>query len=450
MFPEIRSAVKGFLARREENARPVSLELKGAVGLDPFDPGTYVQNGFYRMGAALGGGLPAWSGESVTTATALNHSVVFACNRLISETLGMLPLAMKRNGDNGTVVATEKPMYRGLKNAPSDEMTAKTFKETLTSHKLLGGMGYSQIIRRSGTGVAVELHPLVPSQVDPDRERDGAKRLVYVVKESGVPNKTYTVVPGKPHDLLVLRGLGWDGIKGYSVIQMGRQSIGSAIAAERHVARFWARGGRIPYLIEAEHKFKTDQDYEKWRTDFEMITADPNRAPLMEPGHKYVQTGLNMVDSQALETRLFGIHEICRWFAVSPHLVGDLSRATFSNIEQLALEFVKMTLHTHITTWEQELWRCVLTPEEKNEGYFFKYNVDALLRGDFQTRMAGYASALQNGHKNVDEVRELEDLNPIPDGAGEHYHIQLNMQALPPGAQALTSQQSQLIRLGAE
>jgi HK97 family phage portal protein len=134
---------------------------------------------------------------------------------------------------------------------------------------------------------------------------------------------------------------------------------------------------------------------------------------------------------------------------VSPHLVGDLSRATFSNIEQLALEFVKMTLARWLTRWEQDFWRCVLTPEEKAQGYFLRHNVNALLRGDFQTRMAGYASALQNGHLNVDEVRDLEDLNPLPDGAGEHYHIQLNMQSLPPGNQMLTSQQSQLIRLGA-
>jgi HK97 family phage portal protein len=450
MFPEIRARVKGFLARREENSRMVSLELKGAVGLDPFDPGTYVQNGFYRMGAALSGGQSAWSGESVTTATALNHSVVYACNKLISESLGMLPLSMKVSAGAATNEATNKPLYRCLRNAPSDEMTAKTFKETLTSHRLLSGMGYSQILRRSGTGVAVELHPLLPSQVDPDREKEGQKRLVYVVKESGVADKTYTVTPGKPHDLLVLRGLGWDGIKGYSVIQMGRQSIGSAIAAERHVARFWAHGGRSPYLIETAQKFKTDPDYQKWRADWEAVANDPNRAPLMEPGMVYKPTSANMKDSQVLESRLFDIHEICRWFLVSPHLVGDLSRATFSNIEQLALEFVKMTLHTHITTWEQELWRCVLTPEEKNEGYFFKYNVNALLRGDFQTRMAGYSTMLQNGIACVDEVRELEDWNPAPNGAGEGYHIQLNQQTLPPSGATLTSQDAAQVQQGSD
>ena len=318
----------------------------------------------------------------------------------------------------------------------------------LTSHCLLAGGGFAQIIRRSGTGTAVEMNALTPEQVTPDRERDGGKRLVYVVKDGNAAAKTYTVDRGKPHDILHLRGLGWDGVRGYSVITMGRQSIGTAIGAERNVGRFWANGGRVPYILELDKPWKTDEDAKKFRADWEKIYSEPNRAPMTEPHIKYRQIGLNMSDAQALETRLFHIHEICRWFLVSPHLVGDLSRATFSNIEQLALEFVKMTLATWLTRWEQEFWRCVLTPEEKAAGYFLRHDVNALLRGDFKTRMEGYASALQNGHLNVDEVRDREGLNPLSDGAGEHYHIQLNMQSLPGGDQPLTSQAAQLVRLG--
>ena len=128
------------------------------------------------------------------------------------------------------------------------------------------------------------------------------------------------------------------------------------------------------------------------------------------------------------------IHEICRWFGVPPHLVGDLSRATFSNIEQLALEFVKLTLSAWLTRWEQELWRCVLTPEEKTQNYLWRHNLNALLRGDFPCRMTGYATMLQNGIACQDEIRDLEDWNPIQDGIGTGYHIQLNMQTLPPTA----------------
>jgi len=453
MFPEIRSAFKRLLERN--SAEPISIakemrsmESKGALGMDPNDPSSYARAGFYGIASGLQTWMPAWSGESVTIQTALNHSVVYACNKLISESLGMLPLSMKKTAGAGTIEATTHPVYGCLKNAPSDEMTAKSFKETLTSHRLLAGMGYAHIIRRSGTGVAVEMHPLIPSQVTPDREHDGAKRLVYIVKERGVADKTYTLTPGKPQDLLVMKGLGWDGLRGYSVIAMGRQSIGTAISAERNVARFYARGGRVPYVIEMKSKFKTDQDFQKWRAEWEATTADPNRAPILENDMTYKQTGLNLVDSQMLETRLFDIHEICRWFLVSPHLVGDLSRATFSNIEQLALEFVKMTLHTHIISWEQELWRCVLTPEEKHQGYFFKYNVNALLRGDFASRMAGYSTLLQNGIASCNEVRDLEDWNPFK--GGDAYHIQLNQSTLPGTGAPLTPQAAQLVSLGAD
>jgi HK97 family phage portal protein len=137
-----------------------------------------------------------------------------------------------------------------------------------------------------------------------------------------------------------------------------------------------------------------------------------------------------MKDSQMIEYREQIISEICRWFSISPHLVGDLSRATFSNIEHLFLEFKQMTLQTWINRWEQEFWRCVLTDEEKTQGYRLRLNVDELLRGDFASRMNGYASALQNGHMNIDEVRTIEGRNKLPNGAGANYHVQLNMQTV--------------------
>jgi HK97 family phage portal protein len=270
------------------------------------------------------------------------------------------------------------------------------------------------------------------------------------VKDGNSPEKTFTVERNKPHDLLHIRGIGATGISGFSVITMARQSIGTAIAAERNVGRFFANGGRVPYLLEHAQKFKNDADFDKFRDDWEKTYQQAHKAPILENGLTYKQIGLSMQDSQMLETRLFDIHEICRWFLVSPHLVGDLSRATFSNIEQLALEFVKMTLSAWITRWEQELWRCVLTPEEKTQGYFFKHNLNALLRGDFQSRMAGYATMLQNGVASVDEIRDLEDWNRLPDDIGADYHIQLNMQPLPANQVPGTTQGTGLVRLGSK
>jgi HK97 family phage portal protein len=450
VFPEITSRLKGMLDGF--NSKPVSLDLKAAGGFsfDAVNVGWYARNGHPGLYSILSGGMPAWSGEVVSLETALNHSVVWACTRLISESTGFIPLVMLQQKGGVKNPAIDHPMFSAMRNAPSDEMTAMTFRETLTSHCLLQGNAYAQIFRRSGTGEAIELHPLLPSQVVPDRERGGQHRLIYVVKDGNSPEKTYTVERNKPHDLLHIRGIGPTGICGFSVITMARQSIGTAIATERNVGRFFANGGRVPYLLEHAQKFKNDADFDKFRDDWEKTYQQAHKAPILENGLSYKQIGLSMADSQMLETRLFDIHEICRWFLVSPHLVGDLSRATFSNIEQLALEFVKMTLSAWITRWEQELWRCVLTPEEKTQGYFFKHNLNALLRGDFQSRMTGYATMLQNGVASVDDVRDLEDWNKLPDGIGEDYHIQLNMQPLPANQTPGATQASGLVRLGSK
>lgn len=446
MLPELRSALRNAAKSIREGfgSEPIKLDLKaaGGVSFDAVNAGWYARNGYPGIYSIMSGGFPAWSGEPVSTETALNHSVVWACNRIISESVGFIPAVMLQRKGDAKQPAENHPMYGALKNAPNDEITAQGFTEMLTGHCVLQGGAFAKIQRRSGTNVAIGLDPLQPQTVYPDREKSGQKRLVYVIKNFGEADKTYTVQPGKPQDILHLRGLGWDGIRGYSVITMARQSIGTAIATERNVARFYANGGRVPYVLEMSQRFKTDADYDRFRADWEKTYSEPHKAPILENGTTYKQIGLSAVDAQLLESRQFTVPEICRWFSVSPHLVADLSRATFSNIEQLALEFVQRTLMAWLTRWEQELWRCVLTPEEKAQGYYWKHNVNSLLRGDFQSRMQGYSTMLQNGIASVNEVRDLEDWNPI-DGGDDH-HIQLNMQSLPGG----TPLPSQLVKLG--
>jgi HK97 family phage portal protein len=444
MLPELADRVKAMFAGF--GAAPLQLNLKSeGVGNDLLkDARLYPQ-----LYSVLGGGHPAWSGERVSTETALNHSVVWACNRIISESVGMLPCVMLRRNGDAHEEAIKHPLYRSLQDAPNAEMTASCFMEMLTGHCVLGGNGYAQIIRRSGTGTAIALRALLPGQVRPSRERTGQKRLMYTVHEGGVPDKNYFVEEGKPQDILHLRGLGWDGIVGYSVITMARQSLGTAIAAEKHVGRFYARGGRLPYNLKLTQKWASDQDAEKFRADWNKIYDNPNEAPILEPWLEYVPTGLNLTDSQMLESRQFEIPEICRWFLVSPHLVGDLSRATFSNVEQLAQQFVTFTLSTWLNRWEKELVRCVLTDAERAQGYYWKHNTNALLRGDFQTRMAGYATMLQNGPYNIDDVRGLEDMNPLPNGAGKAHHIQLNMATLPGTGEPMVAERGILDRMAA-
>jgi HK97 family phage portal protein len=443
MFPAIRSAVKEF--REGFGSDPIRLGLETKAGGQGVD--WYARNGFQEAYARHLDGGPTWSGQPVTVDTAQNHSVVWACERIISESMAFMPLAMMQETEKGKFPAVDHPAYSALKNAPNDEMTSMGFRETLTGHCVLGGNCYGQIMRRSGTEVAVEFYPLLPTQVTPDR--DAANRLVYVVKDGNVASKTYTVERGKPHDILHVRGLGNDGIRGYSVINVARQSIGTAQSAEKYAAKFFAAGGRTPWVMEMAQSFKTKQDGDKFTEDFTKWLAEQNnwhKGLILEPGMTYKNMGMSPQESQFLDSRLFEIPEICRWFLISPYMVGELSHATFSNIEHLALQFVKMTLTAWMTRWEQELWRCVLTPEEKRRGYYFRHNVNGLLRGDFVTRMAGYASALQNAHLNIDEVRDLEDRNPLPNGAGKAYHLQLAQQTVPGTGEPTAAEVSMLAK----
>lgn len=428
-FPELTDAVKGLFSRQSA-VQPLDLK-----GLSTFDDSPqaewYARNGFRRLASDWGAGGRSYSGETVTVNAALNLSVVWACVRIISETLAFLPLSLLKQDGTSNKPATDHPIYECLKYSPNDEMTASTFRETRTAHYLLRGNAFAKINRRSGTGTAIGLDALKPEQVRVERERGGQQRLVYIVKIGQAPEKAYPVTPGKPHDILHIKGIGDDGLLGYSVIEVARQSMGTAMATERHVGSFWANGGRTPYYLELMQKMANDTALEKFRNDWEQTYSSPHRAPIMEPWVKYHPIGMNQRDAQVIESRQFSIPELCRWFMVSPHLVGDLARATFSNIEQLSLEFVKFTLQTHINRWEQELRRCVLTPEEKKQGYYFKHNVNALLRGDFATRMAGFATMLQNGIATQNEVRALEDMDPHE--GGDDLHIQLNMQTLVEG-----------------
>ena len=447
MLPDLTHAVKSFLGNLGSFPEPLS--LKGVL-LNVNDPESYARAGFYGLHDALGGNTPTWSGESISDAVSMNLSTVWCCRRIISESVAFLPLFMMREVNGAKSAAKDHPMYAALHDEPNDEMTAMTFREMGTDDLVAGGNCYSRIIRRSGTDVAFQLRPIPPENIEPAHSKRGD--LVYEIKRGpGIEPETITIQPGKPHGILHIRGLG-KGLKGHSVIAMARHSIGAALSAEKYSGKFYAGGGRVPYVIEMERAFKTDEDYKRWRDDWNKFYGDSrnwNQAVITEPGMKYRQVGLSPEDGQFLETRAFNVPEICRWFLLSPDMVGDLSKATLNNMEQMMLRFEKMTLHAWLKRWEQELRRSVLTPLEKAQGYYFKHNIDGLLRGDFASRMAGYATALQNGFKNIDEVRDLEDDDPLENGAGKAHHIQLNMATVPGTGKPMVSEQGILDRMAA-
>jgi HK97 family phage portal protein len=451
IFPELRRSVKDFFS---DNGGPISLglptERKDADYTTQYlaqEALWYASEGYTRIAEALLGGLPSYSGEVVGLEKALTHPVVWACVSLISKMVGAIPsLLYQRIPGKGIFEAPAHPIYEAMKNEPNAEISARGFTELLTSHCLVQGDGLAKIVRRSGTGTALELHSLLPTQVQIDREKQGQKRLVYtILNENGAKDADYPLTPGKPHEILHLRPFSPDGIRGYSVLKLARNSIGSALAADRHIGTFWANGGRMPYWLEHPTDFRDEEAAKEWRSKFEKRMSRSNTPPIVTNGIKLHEIGSTMRDAQGIENRNFVISEICRWFNISPTLVGELSRATFNNHEQYMLQFVRMTLQDWLTCWEQDFRRCVLTPEEKAAGYFLRHDIRELLRGDFQTQMQGFATGLQNGYFNQDEVRDQMGLNPLPDEAGSHYHIQLNMQTLPEGGAPQTSRS--LVRL---
>lgn len=451
MFPAIKQALAPVADGWREfrngfGASPEPLELKETIAT--FDP---VSVQFYRkyprIWAAISGGDPAWSGEFVSNESMLSHSVAWACRRIITESVAFMPLNMMIDrGEEGKFAAKQKPLYNALKSAPNEDMTSMAFRECLTDHMITWGTAYAQIIRRSGSNEAIALYPITPDRVRSDRDQQ--KRLVHIVSGDG-PEKTYTVEAGKPHDILHIPGLSYDGIKGYSVLSVARNSVGLALSQERYASHYFSRGARQPGYLKPERQFKTEQESKAFEDDLNkhFDSESYHKYPIFPMGVEFKPFGSwSPSDSQLLESRGLTVSDICRWFLISPDMVGDMSKATLNNMEQLALRFVKMTLTAWITRWEQNLWRCVLTPEEKAGGYYFKHNVNGLLRGDFQTRMAGYASALQNGFKNIDEVRDLEDDNPLPDGAGKAHHIQLNMGTVPGTGSPMIAEQAMLAK----
>ena len=378
------------------------------------------------------------SGKRVNEHTAMQMTAVYSCVRILSEAVAGLPLQFyKYNDSGGKEKAVDHPLYFLLHDEPNPEMTSFVFRETLMTHLLLWGNAYSQIIR-NGKGEIVALYPLMPDRMNVDRDENGRLYYEYVVYDSdnaegrtGTNGKqTGKVVKLSPSDVLHIPGLGFDGLVGYSPIAMAKNAIGMAIACEEYGAKFFANGAAPSGVLEHPGTLKDPSRVrESWQATFGG-SSNANKVAVLEEGMKYSPISISPNEAQFLETRKFQIDEIARIFRVPPHMVGDLEKSSFSNIEQQSLEFVKYTLDPWVTRWEQAMARALLSPEEKKR-YFFKFNVDGLLRGDYQSRMNGYATARQNGWMSANDIRELENLDRIPEEAGgDLYLINGNMTKL--------------------
>jgi len=366
----------------------------------------------------------------------MQMTAVYCCVRILSEAVASLPLQFYRyTDDGGKEKAVEHPLYFLLHDEPNPEMTSFIFRETLMTHLLLWGNAYSQIIR-NGKGEVVALYPLMPDRMKVDRDEHGRLYYEYTVYDSDDvdgrkgTNKVGRTVRLQPHDVLHIPGLGFDGLVGYSPIAMAKNAIGLAIATEEYGSKFFANGAAPSGVLEHPGTIK---DPSKVRESLQAPfggSGNANKIAVLEEGMKYTPISISPEQAQFLETRKFQIDEIARIFRVPPHLIGDLEKSSFSNIEQQSLEFVKYTLGPWVSRWEQAMSQSLLTPEERTR-YEIHFNVDGLLQGDYESRMNGYAVGRQNGWLSANDIRELENMNRIPEEeGGDLYLINGNMTKL--------------------
>ena len=367
------------------------------------------------------------SGKSVTERSAMQMTAVYSCVRILAEAVAGLPLHLYRyNDDGGKEKAIDHPLYRLLHDEPNPEMSSFVFRETLMTHLLLWGNAYAQVIR-NGKNEVVALYPLMPNKMSVDRDSSGQLYYSYYRgTDEAIRDKEHTVIL-KPTDVLHIPGLGFDGLVGYSPIAMAKNAIGMAIACEEFGARFFANGAAPSGVLEHPGTIRDPSRLrETWQSQFGGA-SNSGKVAILEEGMKYTPISISPEQAQFLETRKFQINEIARIFRVPPHMVGDLEKSSFSNIEQQSLEFVKYTLDPWVIRWEQSLQRALLGFGEK-EKYFFKFNLEGLLRGDYQSRMNGYAIGRQNGWMSANDIRELENLDRIPaEEGGDLYLINGNM-----------------------
>ena len=355
------------------------------------------------------------SGKPVNERSAMQMTAVYACVRILAESIASLPLHLYEQNELGNKEkAKGHPLYFLVHDEPNSEMTSFIFRETLMTHLLLWGNAYAQVIR-NGKGEVISLYPLMPNKMRVKRDaKTGAIVYEYLHDKGNVSLSS--------SEVLHIPGLGFDGLVGYSPIAIAKNAIGMAMATEEYGAKFFANGAQPGGVLEHPGIIKDPERVrDSWSSTFGG-SGNSNKIAVLEEGMKYTPIAISPDQAQFLETRKFQINEIARIFRVPPHMVGDLEKSSFSNIEQQSLEFVKYTLDPWVMRWEQALNRTLIAKQDKAR-YFIGFNLDGLLRGDYESRMNGYATARQNGWMSANDIRTLENLDLIPEEEGGNLYL---------------------------
>lgn len=371
----------------------------------------------------LGSGGSSKTGLSVNESTALRVSTVYACCRVVCEDIGKLPLKLMREKSDGTKdVARLHPLHKVLSRRPNEWQTSMEWRMLMMLHALLGKGAYSYI-SRGQSGEVVELIPMLPGSVSV--EQDSEWRISY--EWTGRDGRKTRLPRESVHSL---HGLSWDGVQAMPVVHQGKEAIGLAMAAEETQARLHGQGARPGGFVSTPAKL-SKQEAENIKATFaDGYTGVGNafKTLLLDNGLEFKPWAMNGVDGQHLQTRQHQVEEICRFFRVFPSMIGYSDKAsTYASAEAFFGAHVSHSLQPWVSLWEQAIERDLLSEDEQRAGYFARFSFEGLLRGSSEARAAFYKSAINDGWMSRNEVRRLEDLNPV-DGLDEMLRP-LNMQS---------------------
>jgi len=361
-------------------------------------------------------GSKTGSGVAVTESKAMTYSAIWGAVRIISETIASLPLPIYSRNGAAKSINTSHNVYGLLHDAPNDNMTAMVFRETLMAHVLTWGNGFARIVF-ANSGRPESLQLLQPDKVTVCLSDKGA--LVYRVKGA---ERDYSAA-----EILHVPGLGFNGLVGYSPIRMAcREPIGIGLAAEMSAGSFFANGARVGGVLKVPGTLDTPGKKalkEAWDAAHGGSSKTGGTA-VLENGMEYQQIGIPPEEAQLLESRRFQVTEIARIYRLPPHMLGDLTQSSFSNIEQQSIDFVIHSIRPWLVRLEQEYNRKLFTKGER-QNTFTEHNVNGLLRGDIASRYNAYNTGRNGGWLSANDIRKSENLNPIE--GGDVYLTPLNM-----------------------
>lgn len=364
-------------------------------------------------------------GIHINAQNALQVTAVFACVRLLSENVASLPLFLYQKTEKGKEKAKDRPEYGVLHDAPNPETDSFQFWQAFTANMLVYGRGYAEIVRNNA-GQVVQMWNITTPYVKVQRNEE-TQELEYAVISPG--KERFTL---RKDQMFRVDWFSMDALNAFHPLKLAQNAIGLNVAAEEFASNYFNNGANVGGVIEYPESMDDDAAERFRKSVREAYEGLSKSARLMflEQGSKFQKVSNTPEESQMLETRKFQVAESARFYNVPLHMIGDLEHATFSNIEQMSLNFVIYSLRPYLVRIERAITAQILTPTDR-QTLFPRFSVDSLLRGDYKSRMEGYALARQNGWMSANDIHDLEDMDSIPaEEGGDAYLANGNLRSL--------------------